>query len=158
MGPAMSASPDLGPEMSAFRAALKARGLSATTQRMAIAETLFSAHDHLTADDLYERVRKRDPKVGRVTVYRTLAVLVEAGLAEERPFRKDRMLYEHTVGHRHHDHMVCISCGLILEFENPRIEREQEASARKAGFTVYHHSHTLFGACRACAGKRPLSR
>ena len=75
-------------------------------------------------------MKKKDPRVGRVTVYRTLAVMVEAGLVEERQFRKDRVLYEHVVGHHHHDHMVCVSCGKILEFENSRIEEEQAAVAR----------------------------
>jgi len=144
---------DLTREMEAFKAALKAKGLSTTSQRMAIAETLFGSHEHLTADDLYLLVKKRDPRVGRVTVYRTLAVMVEAGLVEERQFRKDRVLYEHVVGHHHHDHMVCVTCGKIIEFESPKIEAEQDAAAKKAGFTIYHHSHTLFGACRDCAAK-----
>jgi Fur family ferric uptake transcriptional regulator len=137
-------------EMEAFRAALRRRGLSVTRQRLRIAETVFSTHKHFSADDLARWVRKRDPRVGRVTVWRMLKVLVEAGLVEERPFRRDRMLYEHVIGHRHHDHMVCLRCGRIVEFENPRIEKEQARSAREHGFTVVSHHHTLFGYCRAC--------
>lgn len=140
-------------EMDAFRAALRAKGLSATRQRLKIAQAAFSTHSHFAADELYAQVRKLDPKVGRVTVYRTLGVLVEAGLVEERQFRKDRVLYEHVVGHGHHDHMVCIHCGRIHEFASPRIEAEQESAAEKARFSIYYHSHTLFGACRACSRK-----
>lgn len=137
-------------KMEAFRDALRRRGLSVTRPRLRIAETVFSTHKHFSADELTRWVRKRDPRVGRVTVWRVLKVLVEAGLVEERPFRRDRMLYEHVVGHRHHDHMVCLRCGRIVEFENPRIEEEQARSARAHGFTVVSHSHTLFGTCRAC--------
>jgi Fur family ferric uptake transcriptional regulator len=149
---------DVDRELEAFRKALRARGLSETYQRLAIAEAAFSTHAHFTADELLARARKREPHVGRVTVYRTLEVLVEAGLVEERQFRKDRILYEHMVGHPHHDHMVCIRCGRILEFESPAIEKEQEAAARRHGFEILHHSHTLFGHCRTCrksASRRP---
>lgn len=144
--------PGIDKEMEAFRAALRSRGLAATRQRVAIAETVFSTHGHLTADQFVERVRRRNSRVGRVTVYRNLKILVDAGLVEERPFRKDRMLYEHVVGHHHHDHMVCVRCGKVLEWESRRIEEEQQAAARKRGFRVLHHSHTLFGYCRRCEG------
>lgn len=140
-------------EMEAFRAALRAKGLSATHQRLTIAKAAFSTHSHFAADELFAQVRKLDPRVGRVTVYRTLAVMVEAGLVEERQFRKDRVLYEHVIGHGHHDHMVCIHCGRIHEFSSPRIEAEQEAAAEKYRFSILHHSHTLFGTCRTCSRK-----
>jgi Fur family ferric uptake transcriptional regulator len=146
---------DAAREMDKFREALRARGLSATYQRLAIAEAAFSTHSHFTADELCARVRKREPHVGRVTVYRTLGVLVEIGLVEERQFRKDRVVYEHVGGHAHHDHMVCLACGRILEFRCPRIEEEQEKAARSHGFRILHHSHTLFGYCRACPGTVP---
>ena len=149
---------DIRPEMEAFKRALAAQGLSSTFQRLAIAETVFSTHDHFDADDLLRRVRKREPRVGRVTVYRTLAVLVEAGLVEERQFRKDRILYEHVVGHGHHDHMVCVTCGRISEFSSPRIEEEQDAAAGRLGFQILSHNHTLFGYCRSCAGRKHPAR
>jgi Fur family transcriptional regulator, ferric uptake regulator len=141
----------LSREMGAFEAALRERGLSPTYQRRAIAEAAFSTHAHFSADELLQLARRREPRVGRVTVYRTLEVLTEAGLVEERRFRKDRALYEHVVGHGHHDHMVCVACGKILEFHSPRIEAEQAKAARRLGFQVLHHSHTLFGRCRSCA-------
>jgi Fur family ferric uptake transcriptional regulator len=146
---------DTARELETFREALRARGLSATYQRLAIAEAAFSTHSHFTADELCARVRRREPHVGRVTVYRTLGVLVETGLVEERQFRKDRVVYEHVVGHGHHDHMVCLGCGRILEFKCPRIEEEQEKAARSHGFRILHHSHTLFGYCRSCPGMAP---
>jgi Fur family transcriptional regulator, ferric uptake regulator len=151
---------NIGSEMTAFTEAIRQRGLSATPQRMAIAQTVFSTHDHFTAEDLVREVRRTHPRVGRVTVYRTLKVLVDSGLVEERQFRKDRVLYEHTVGHRHHDHMVCVNCGLIIEFESPVIEREQAVAASRRGFQVLYHQHVLFGRCRKCgrAGGSTLTK
>lgn len=140
-------------EMAAFRAALRKARLAVTRQRLAIAETAFSTHAHFTADELLDLVRARGVNVGRVTVYRTLKVLVDAGLIEERPFRRDRLLYEHVVGHAHHDHMVCLKCQRIIEFESPVIEREQRRVAKRHGFEVVHHTHTLFGTCRPCAAR-----
>lgn len=142
--------PDIAQEMEAFRGALRAAGLSATQQRLKLAEIVFSHHQHFTADDLIGWARRSIRGVGRVTVYRTLKVLVDAGLVEERPFRRDRVVYEHVIGHRHHDHMVCLGCQEIIEFSNPRIEEEQERSAKSHEFTVVHHHHTLFGYCLKC--------
>ena len=150
-------------EMEAFRAALRAAGLSATRQRLKLAEIVFSHHQHFSADELTGWARKAVRGVGRVTVYRTLKVLVDAGLVEERPFRRDRVVYEHVIGHRHHDHMVCLGCRGILEFSNPRIEEEQDRSAKAHQFSIVHHHHTLFGYCLKCGryasrgGKRSAS-
>lgn len=137
-------------EMDAYRKALAAKGFSSTRQRLQLGEIVFSTHGHFTVDDLVDLARKAGVRVGRVTVYRTLNLMVDAGLVEERPFDRERMHYEHTVGHEHHDHMVCISCGKVIEFESAAIEREQHKAARHEGFTVLHHSHTLFGHCKAC--------
>ena len=142
---------DIGKEMEEFRRALRGAGLSCTNQRLKLAEIVFSHHQHFTADDLIGWARKSIRGVGRVTVYRTLKVMVDAGLVEERPFRRDRVVYEHVIGHRHHDHMVCLSCGEIIEFSNPRIEEEQERSAKAHEFKIVHHNHTLFGYCTKCA-------
>jgi Fur family ferric uptake transcriptional regulator len=141
------------PEMAAFGKALRTRGLSTTRQRLELGELILSTHGHFTVDDLVDLARKRGIRVGRVTVYRTLALMVEAGLVEERPFERDRMRYEHVVGHGHHDHMVCIACGKVAEWESTAIEREQRRAASREGFEILHHTHTLFGRCRACAGR-----
>lgn len=137
-------------EMDAYRTALAAKGYSSTRQRLQLGELVFSTHGHFTVDELVEVARKAGVRVGRVTVYRTLSLMVEAGLVEERPFERGRMRYEHTIGHTHHDHMVCVSCGKVIEFESPAIERAQRQAAAREGFTLLHHSHTLFGRCHAC--------
>ena len=140
-------------EMEAYRAALAERGLSVTQPRLRLGEIVFGTHGHFTADDLVAMARDAGVRIGRVTVYRTLNLMVEAGLVEERPFQRGRMHYEHTIGHAHHDHMVCVGCGTIIEFESGAIEREQQKAAAKHGFDILHHSHTLFGRCRNCGGQ-----
>ena len=137
-------------EIDAFVAALRARGIPATAQRLALAGIIFSTHKHLSADEILALARQRGARMGRVTVYRTLRTMVEAGLVEERTFDRNRLLYEHTVGHRHHDHMLCVECRRIVEFVNPKIETEQEKVAKSHGFELVHHSHVLFGICAGC--------
>jgi len=141
-------------EMEAFQSALKEAGLAATRQRLQLAEIIFSTHKHFTADDLYEWSRKRGWKIGRVTAYRTLKVMVDVNLVEERQFMKDRAVYEHVFGHQHHDHMVCTSCDSIIEFESAAIEKEQNKLAKKFGFQITSHSHTLKGICKKCSSKK----
>ena len=137
-------------DMKAYLDALAARGLSVTRPRIRLGELVFATHGHFTADELVAQAREAGIRVGRVTVYRTLNLMVEAGLVEERSFQRGRVHFEHTVGHAHHDHMVCVGCGKIIEFESETIEREQQIAAARHGFAVLHHSHTLFGHCRAC--------
>jgi Fur family ferric uptake transcriptional regulator len=141
---------DVRPEMAAYLGALSKRGLSTTRQRVQLGELIFSHHGHFTVDELLDLARRAGIRVGRVTAYRTLSLMVEAGLVEERPFERDRMRYEHTIGHVHHDHMVCVRCGKVIEFESPAIEKAQRKAAAGQGFEILHHSHTLFGRCRNC--------
>jgi Fur family ferric uptake transcriptional regulator len=106
----------------------------------------------VSIDELLLKVRKRQPKVGYATVYRTLKLLVDAGLAVERQFGDGQARYE-VVGD-HHDHLICVKCGLILEFEDDDIERLQDKIAlRLGGFTVLRHRHELYGVCPKAAGE-----
>lgn len=137
-----------------FRAALRRRRLAVTPQRVRIARAVLESRDHFTADGLLARLRAEGARVGRVTVYRTLKVLAEAGLVEERAFEKGCASYERALGRPHHDHMICVSCRRIIEFESARIEREQRRQAEACGFEVFYHQHTLFGLCRGCRATR----
>ena len=125
--------------------------LNVTSQREAIVEQFLRTRDHISIDELLGKVRKRNPKVGYATVYRTLKLLVDSGLAVERQFGDGQARYE-IVGD-HHDHLICMKCGLILEFEDDEIERLQERIAeRLGGFTVLRHRHELYGMCPKAAG------
>jgi len=126
--------------------------LNTTAQREAIVEQFLRTRDHVSIDELLTKVRKRHPKVGYATVYRTLKLLVDSGLAVERQFGDGQARYE-VVGD-HHDHLICIKCGLILEFEDDEIERLQERiAARLGGFTVLRHRHELYGTCPKYSGE-----
>jgi len=134
-----------------WTAYLSANKLNTTTQREAIVDAFLRTTDHISIEELLSRVRKRHPKVGYATVYRTLKLLVDAGLAIERHFGDGQSRYE-VVG-EHHDHLICASCGLILEFEDDEIEQLQERIAQRlGGFTVVRHRHELYGLCPKARG------
>ena len=133
-----------------FRQYLAQFGLKATRQRELIARAFFATNAHISAETLYRRVSGRDRRIGLVTVYRTLKLLKEAGLAHERQFGEGRALFEHASSERHHDHMICTHCGKIVEFENCEIEALQEEVARRLGFTIQYHKLELYGRCSEC--------
>ena len=133
-----------------FRQYLVLSRLKATRQRELIARAFFATNTHISAEALYRRVSGRDRRIGLVTVYRTLKLLKEAGLAHERQFGEGRALFEHASSERHHDHMICTHCGKIVEFENCEIEELQEQVARKLGFTIQYHKLELYGRCSDC--------
>ena len=133
-----------------FQQHLTRSGHKATRQRELIARAFFATNAHISAEALYRRVSGRDRRIGLVTVYRTLKLLKEAGLAHERQFGEGRALFEHASSERHHDHMICTDCGKITEFENCKIEALQEQVARKFAFTLRYHKLELYGFCREC--------
>lgn len=134
-----------------WKAWLTEKRLNTTNQREAIVDQFFRTQDHISIDELLARVRKRHQKVGYATVYRTLKLLVESGLAVERQFGDGQARFE--VAGDHHDHLICAKCGLILEFEDDEIERLQERiAARLGGFTVIRHRHELYALCPKARG------
>jgi len=132
------------------------KGLRTTEQRSLIVKTLFDSSEHLTIDELLERVRSVDSRVGYATVYRTMKMLAEGGIANELHFGNVTR-YEVADENAHHDHLICEECGEITEFEEPLIEELQERIASRYGFIVTHHKHELYGHCadrEACASRR----
>ena len=99
---------------------------------------------------LLELCRKMDREISRATVYRTLTMLEDAGFVEGLDTGDGGRKFEHVLGHRHHDHMVCNRCGAIIEFFDEELERRQELAASQHGFTIQRHSLKLFGVCRGC--------
>jgi Fur family transcriptional regulator, ferric uptake regulator len=138
------------------------RRLRTTAQRRAIVEVFCRAQGHLSIEDILARVRKFEPGVGYATVYRTLKLLSQSGLAHERHF-DGIARYEVAAGVHHHDHLICVDCGAITEFEEPRIEALQDHVARKYDFELLRHKHELYGRCARCRNKgrrasRPAGR
>lgn len=129
------------------------KGLRSTDQRRLIVETFFRSDNHVSIEELLARVRSTDPRVGYATVYRTLKLLTECGVANERRFGDGLTRYELADDVTHHDHLICVGCGDITEFEEPRIEELQERVARKYGFELRSHKHELYGVCPKCQSK-----
>jgi Fur family ferric uptake transcriptional regulator len=144
-------------ELEHFRAMLDAymtkKGLRSTDQRKLIVETFFRSDNHVSIEELLAQVRSKDPRVGYATVYRTLKLLTECGVANERRFGDGLTRYELADDVTHHDHLICVGCGDITEFEEPRIEELQERVARKYGFELRSHKHELYGVCPKCKAK-----
>jgi Fur family ferric uptake transcriptional regulator len=133
---------------------LVVQGLKSTSQRDKILDIFVKAGRHLSAEELYARVKKSHPGIGFATVYRTLKLLAEAGLAQERRFEDGFTRYEHAKPDAHHDHLICTRCGAIIEFENERIEALQQDVAKMNRFTVQNHKLELYGLCEVCQGKK----
>jgi Fur family ferric uptake transcriptional regulator len=129
------------------------KGLRSTDQRRLIVETFFSSDNHVSIEELLAQVRAKEPRVGYATVYRTLRLLTECGVANERRFGDGPTRYELADDVTHHDHLICVGCGDITEFEEPRIEDLQERVARKYGFALRSHKHELYGVCPRCQSK-----
>ncbi|HEY4119731.1 MAG TPA: Fur family transcriptional regulator [Byssovorax sp.] len=129
------------------------KGLRSTSQRRIIVDTFFEGQSHRTIEDLLGEVRSRDRGIGYATVYRTLKLLAESGVASERRFGDGLSRYELADdASAHHDHLICVTCGKIVEFEEPRIEELQDEIAARYGFVIKSHKHEMYGTCPDCIG------
>jgi len=122
--------------------------LKHTKQREAILEVFLGTRGHINSEDLFRKVRELHPRIGYTTVYRTMKLLRDAGLAVERHFDDGATCYE--IERKHHDHLVCVRCGKIIEFESSMIEGAQDAIAKRYGFRLLRHRHELYGYCSDC--------
>lgn len=138
--------------MNTFHSRLKDRGLKSTGQRDDIARVFFGIGRHISAEELYAEVKKVNPHVGYATIYRTLRLLRECDLLQERHFDEGQARYE-AMGERHHDHFICERCGKIIEFENDSIERLQEMVARELKAQLRRHKMELYGICADCLAR-----
>ncbi|MDZ4727938.1 MAG: Fur family transcriptional regulator [Leptospira sp.] len=134
--------------MLAFEQYLKDKGLKITNQRLLVAEKIFSSHNHFTAEGLLDELKDNKDKISKATIYRILSIMVEAGLLEEHDFGKDYKYYEHIIGHEHHDHIICVQCGRIVEFIDDQIEDLQKNAAAKNGFKITGHSLNIYAICQ----------
>jgi Fur family transcriptional regulator, ferric uptake regulator len=139
-------------EKGVFIEHLQRLGLRRTGQRDLILEIFLRTEEHVASEDLYRLVKKKDSAIGFTTIYRTLKLLIEAGLAREVRFGDNKTYFEHHYNHDHHDHMICTECGRVIEFFSAKIELLQDQMAEKFGFTPTHHSLRLWGVCTDCQG------
>jgi Fur family ferric uptake transcriptional regulator len=133
-----------------FRNFLGGKGLKLTKERIAVLSEVYSFHGHFEPEYLYLRIKDAGSKASRASVYRTLSLLVECGLVN-RVTRTDKgNIYEHTYGHMHHDHMICDSCGEIIEFYSEKLENLQNEICEKNSFVGSSHALEIRGRCKKC--------
>lgn len=137
-------------EQEVFLKHIQKSGLKRTAQRDLILDVFLRTEEHLSSEDLYRLVQHEDASIGQTTVYRTLKLLSEAGLAREVRFGDGRTHYEHNYKHEHHDHMICTECGKIIEFFSAELEALQDAMAAKHRFEPTQHSLRILGICAEC--------
>jgi len=141
-------------ELDVFSEYLKKNGLKMTRQRQVVVESFLEAGGHITTEELYGLARKRDRKLGQVTVFRTLKTLAECGLAKEIVLHDGRTRFEHTYRRPHHHHVVCIECEKTIEFLSLESERIQEEITSQYGFKPVRHNLQIFGVCPDCQEKK----
>ena len=129
---------------------LKEKGLKLTEQRKQLLQKALLQHRHFSAEDLYTSLRGKRAGISRATVYRTLKILAAHNVLDVHDFDRGYRLYESRLGRHHHDHLVCLKCRKITEFENPSIETEQEKVAKHYRFKILSHSHKIYGVCQRC--------
>jgi Fur family transcriptional regulator, ferric uptake regulator len=129
---------------------MRQQGLRSTEQRRLIVDTFFEIRGHVSIEQLLDRVRAIDSRVGYATIYRTMKMLAACGVAVEQHFGDGFTRYEMSDEQAHHDHLICLSCGSIMEFEEPAIELLQQEVATRFGFLVSEHKHELYGLCLEC--------
>ena len=133
-----------------FQHSLERRGLKYTRERREILKAILSAHGHFDADWLSFEMRKARAKASKATIYRSLALLCEVGLLREVFRGPHGFSYEHIYGHEHHEHMLCLHCGRVIEFTSRNLERLQELACRALRFRPLHHHLQVFGYCKTC--------
>jgi len=126
---------------------LGTKSLKQTRQRRIIVQHFLELNRHVDAEELHARTRNAGHDFGLATIYRTLNLLTEAGLAEQKSFTDGKAVFEVNLPDQHHDHLICLECGHVLEFENSEIEDLQEKVAAKHGFELKSHRLDLFGRC-----------
>jgi len=137
-----------------FHEHLKRVGLKLTGQRDVVLRTFLDTRDHLSTEELYRLVKKHDDRIGFTTVYRTLKLLSECGLASEVAFNDGIARYEHQYNRRNHHHMVCTACGSSVEFFSPEIEHIEREVGRKNKYLPTRHTFQIYGICEKCQKKQ----
>lgn len=130
-----------------FAQFIQKKGLKQTQQRALVLEVFLGISGHLTVQELADLVKVHESNIGLTTVYRTLRLLVESGVAEERHFTDGQARFEVAKFGTHHDHLICTVCGNIFEFEDDEIEARQNQVATDRGMTILRHRHEIYAEC-----------
>ncbi len=139
-----------------FKEYCKKNGMRYTPERDVVIEEIYRRDGHFDIDNLFLRIRNRYPKLklAKGSIYRTVPHLIKAGLIRESLAEDSHISYEHTLGHAHHDHMKCVSCGRIFEFYEEDIDKMQQDLCKRRRFKMLWHTHVITGYCAKCRGKK----
>jgi Fur family transcriptional regulator, ferric uptake regulator len=146
-------------EIGRFQDFLQRQGLKLTTERSALVREIFATHYHFEADELLFKMKQKSLKISRATVYRTLELLVKSGMVRRVHLGEDHYHYEHVTGNSHHDHLICTTCGGVIEFHDELLEQRQRDICEKKKFTPTFHNLQILGVCDSCTrkGERPVA-
>ncbi len=137
-------------EMGVLDEYIRRNNLRHSGQRTQILEVFLKTEKHLTAEELYNIVKKKNSSIGYATIYRSMKIFNDAGLCRVLLLEDGTTRYEHLYNHKHHDHLICTKCRKFVEIESPEIEALQEKLAKKNGFVLIKHRLELYGLCSAC--------
>ncbi|MCP4568792.1 MAG: transcriptional repressor [FCB group bacterium] len=129
---------------------IRSTGLRETEQRKRVLKTFLATTEHVSVEDMYRIVNEKSRKVGYATVYRTMKLIAESGLAVEVVFNDGIARFEHRLGRKHHHHLVCTNCGKVIEFESTAMDRGEQEVLAKYKFRQTSHHYEIFGFCREC--------
>jgi Fur family ferric uptake transcriptional regulator len=141
-----------------FKMRTSGKGLKATKQREEILRIFLNSSGHKNLGQIYAQVAKVNPKIGYTTVYRTLKLFTRLGLAAQRKWADGETQYEPIEGKSHHDHLICLECGKIIEFGDEALEALQNGIAQRYRFKIFHHRMELYGRCADCRSKKGMSK
>ncbi len=136
-----------------FRDFLLTRGLKYTPERGVILSAALSFRGHFSVEALHDHIRSSEQGISLATLYRTMPLLLEGGVVREVPSPQGKVAYEHIFGNEHHDHLLCTSCGKVIDFKDELIEKRQDAVCNSHGFEPQDHQMVIKGYCRVCAAK-----
>ena len=143
---------------SIFSNHLEQNNFRKTPERFAILEEIYRRSDHFDAEALYIHMKNQNYRVSRATVYNTLELLVNCDLVKKHQFGKNLAQYEKSYGYKQHDHLICVDCGKVLEFCDPRIQQIKDTMGDLLQFEVTHHALNLYGKCSGtCDNKNKSS-
>ena len=154
----IATAPEVDEVLGIFSRYLKSNGRKMTRQRQMVVESFLETGGHVSTEELYQLVRKKDKKLGFATVFRTLKALADCGIARKIDFNDGRARFEHSYKRPHHHHIVCVQCNRTIEFLSPEGERIQEEITSQYGFQPVRHTLQIFGVCPECQKEQKASQ